>query len=317
MPAATPAEPVVVLDEVTKTFGKHVAVDAVSLTIPRGSVYGFIGPNGAGKTSTIRMIVHIHVPDRGRVEVLGQPAGPETARRIGYLPEERGLYPKMRVRDAIAYFARLKGCGGAALDARIEQWLARLELTSWRLRKCQELSKGMQQKVQFIATVIHEPELVILDEPFSGLDPVNAETLTSIIQELRASGRTVIFSTHVMEHAEKLCDAVFMICRGRKVLDGPVDSIRAAYREDVVDIDGEGDPAVFDGVAGVRATRHVGGRVQVELEHGADPHRLLEAAMPRFRIHRFEVRAPRLHDIFVRIAGTDQHPNGVPFAKGE
>jgi ABC-2 type transport system ATP-binding protein len=175
----------------------------------------------------------------------------------------------------------------------------------------------MQQKVQFIATVIHEPELVILDEPFSGLDPVNAETLTRIIEELRASGRTVIFSTHVMEHAEKLCDSVFMICRGKKVLDGSVDEIRARYRQDVVDIDGEGDASVFGGVAGVRAARHHGGRVEVELEHGTDPQSLLDAARSRFRIHRFEVRSPRLHDIFVRIAGNELTDGVAVAAKGE
>jgi ABC-2 type transport system ATP-binding protein len=318
MPESSP-EPVVVLDGVTKTFGKVIAVDDLSLTIPRGSVYGFIGPNGAGKTSTIRMIVHIHVPDRGRVLVFGRPAGRESARRIGYLPEERGLYPKMRVVELIRHFATLRGCTGREVDRRIDAWLERLGLLSWKLKKCQELSKGMQQKVQFIATVIHEPELVILDEPFSGLDPVNAETLQGIIEELRRANRTVIFSTHVMEHAEKLCDAVFMICRGKKVLDGPVEAIRARFREDVIEIAGDGDASVFVDAPGVRAARARGGRVELELERGADPQTILARALPRFRVDRFEVRAPRLHDIFVRIAGAQPGADGSPAvaAKGE
>jgi ABC-2 type transport system ATP-binding protein len=310
MTVASP-DPVVVLENVTKTFGKHVAVDDLSLRIPRGSVYGFIGPNGAGKTSTIRMIVHIHVPDRGKVEVFGRPAGRETTSRIGYLPEERGIYPKMKVKDVVTYFGKLKGCTGAELRPRVDAWLDRLGLLPWRLKKCQELSKGMQQKVQFIGTVIHEPELVILDEPFSGLDPVNAETLTRIIEEMRAAGRTVIFSTHVMEHAEKLCDGVFMICRGRKVLDGPVDAIRARYREDVVEVAGDGDASVFDSAPGVRSVSARAGRLELALERGADPQRILAAALPRFRIERFELRAPRLHDIFVRIAGSDAETGGT------
>ena len=303
MHVSTTSEVVVALEEVTKSFGKHVAVDSLSLSIPRGSVYGFIGPNGAGKTSTIRMIMHIHVPDRGRVLVFGQPAGRESTRRIGYLPEERGLYPKMKVLEVIRYFGLLKGAPPADLARRAEQWLERLGLTAWKSKKCQDLSKGMQQKVQFITTIVHEPELVILDEPFSGLDPVNAETLTGIIEELRAAGRTVIFSTHVMEHAEKLCDAVFMICRGKKVLDGTVDSIRASQREAVVEIDAAGDAAPLRAVPGVRAVKQSASAIVVELEPGADPQLLLEAALRQLKITRFEVRSPRLHDIFVRIAG--------------
>lgn len=312
MAASDLAAPVVVLEAVTKTFGSHVAVDDVSLSIPRGSIYGFIGPNGAGKTSTIRLIMHIHLPDRGRIEVLGRPAGRSTARLVGYLPEERGLYPKMKVRDVIHYYGRLKGASRADVERRADQWLDRLGLSAWKLKKCQDLSKGMQQKVQFIGTVVHEPELLILDEPFSGLDPVNAETLTRIIEEYRRSGRTVIFSTHVMEHAEKLCDAVFMIFKGRKVLDASIEEIRARYREDCVEIEGEGDASVFESVEGVRAARRVAGRLEIDLHAGADPQRLLEAARARFRIARFELRSPRLHEIFVRIAGDGALDGGAP-----
>ncbi len=304
-PDSRRGDPVVLLEGVTKTFGKHVAVDDLSLAIPRGSVYGFIGPNGAGKTSTIRMIMHIHLADRGKVEVLGEPAGRRTARRIGYLPEERGLYPKMRVRDVILYFGRLKGRTRPELAPRIDEWLEKFGLAPWRLKKCQELSKGMQQKVQFIATVIHEPELVILDEPFSGLDPVNTEVLIGVIEGLKRAGRTVIFSTHVMEHAEKLCDAVFMICKGKKVLDGTLEEIRARYRDDVIEVEGDGDRAAFEGAPGVAAVREHPGRLELAVERGADVQRILKHALDRFRVRRFEVRAPRLHDIFLRLAGDD------------
>jgi ABC-2 type transport system ATP-binding protein len=304
-PAARSPDRVVHLDGVTKTFGKHVAVDDLTLTIPRGSVYGFIGPNGAGKTSTIRMIMHIHLADRGTVEVLGAPAGRTTARRIGYLPEERGLYPKMRVRDVILYFGRLKGRTRAELAPRIDEWLEKFGLSPWRLKKCQELSKGMQQKVQFIATVIHEPELVILDEPFSGLDPVNTEVLIGVIEQLKRAGKTVIFSTHVMEHAEKLCDAVFMICKGKKVLDGTLEEIRARFRDDVIEVEGDGERAAFEGAPGVTAVREHPGRYELTVARGADVQRILQHALARFRVRRFEVRAPRLHDIFLKLAGED------------
>jgi len=294
---------IVELDGVTKTFGSHVAVRDLTLHIPRGCVYGFIGPNGAGKTTTIRMILNLQAPDRGTVRVLGAPPGPAVTDRIGYLPEERGLYRKMRVRELVLYFGRLKGRPLAELAPRADAWLERLQLREWRNKRAEELSKGMQQKVQFIATVIHEPELVILDEPFSGLDPVNAEVLTGIIQELRRSGRTVIFSTHVMEQAERLCDRVFMIARGRKVLDGTLADIRRQFGEDTVDLIGEGDPSPLRGLPGVREVREEGGRFEIDLEAGASAQGVLEALVPRFQIRSFAVRAPTLHQIFIRLAG--------------
>jgi len=314
MNAAAAGEHVILLEGVTKTYGRQVAVDDLSLAIPHGSVYGFIGPNGAGKTSTIRMIMHIHLADRGRIEVLGRPAGRESSRRIGYLPEERGLYPKMRVRDVVLYFGQLKGRARGELLPRIDQWLERFGLLPWRLKKCQELSKGMQQKVQFIATVIHEPDLVILDEPFSGLDPVNTEVLIHVIEELKRAGKTVIFSTHVMEHAEKLCDGVFMICKGKKVLDGSLDEIRENYRDHVVEVEGDGPADAFAGAPGVASVREHPGRLELALAEGADPQAILTHALPRFRVRRFEIRSPRLHDIFLKLAGADA---GDVAAKGE
>ena len=303
MATISSAAPAVLLDAVTKRYGPQVAVDAVSLRIARGSVHGFIGPNGAGKTSTIRMIMHITLPDSGRVEVLGIPAGRETAQQIGYLPEERGLYPKMKVGELIEYLGRLKGKSAAELRPQVGRWLDRMGLAEWRLKRCQELSKGMQQKVQFIATVIHDPELMILDEPFSGLDPLNAELLSGIVAEWKRAGKTVIFSTHVMEHAEKVCDAVFMICKGRKVLDGTLEEIRAQHREEVIDLSGEGDRALLLAAPGVTAVRDHPGRFELEIASGSDPQRVLAHLAGRFQVTRFEVRSPRLHDLFLRIAG--------------
>ena len=303
MSVSSLAEPAVRLAGVTKSFGGHVAVNDLSLTIPRGAVYGFIGPNGAGKTSTIRMIMHIHLPDRGQVEVLGRPAGRETSAQVGYLPEERGLYPKMKVADVILYLGQLKGRSRAELLPRMERWLDRMGLTTWRTKRCQELSKGMQQKVQFIATVVHEPDLVILDEPFSGLDPLNAELLIGIVEEWKRAGKTVIFSTHVMEHAEKLCDAVFMICKGKKVLDGSNAEIRARYAEEVLDVAGEGERALLESAPGVLSVHDHPGRFELRLEPGADPQRVLAHLVGRFRLSRFEARTPRLHDLFLRLAG--------------
>ena len=223
-------EPAVLLDSVVKTFGAKTAVDGLNLSIPTGSVCGFLGPNGAGKTTTIRMIMSIIYPETGRIEVLGKKSAIESKDRIGYLPEERGVYRKMKVGDFIAYIARLKGLRpGPELSRRIDDWLEKIELADVRKKKCEQLSKGMQQKLQFIATVIHDPELVILDEPFSGLDPVNTRLLRTLIDEMREAGKTIIFSTHVLASAEQLCDRVFMINQGKKVLDGTIEAIRARF----------------------------------------------------------------------------------------
>ncbi len=308
MSRAGSGEPAVVLDRVTKRYGGHVAVDDVSLAIARGSVHGFIGPNGAGKTSTLRMIMHITLPDAGSVAVLGRPAGRETSQLVGYLPEERGLYPKMKVGALIEYLGQLKGRTRAELKPRIDAWLDRMGLLAWKQKRCQELSKGMQQKVQFIATVVHDPELILLDEPFSGLDPLNAEVLIGIVEEWKRAGKTVIFSTHVMEHAEKLCDAVFMIVGGRKVLDGTLESIRARHRVEIVDVEGDGPRARLEQAPGVVRCSGDGGRFELTLQPDADPQELLRHVAAGFRVHRFEVRTPRLHDLFVRLAGDAARP---------
>jgi ABC-2 type transport system ATP-binding protein len=290
------------LEGVTKTFGKHVAVDQLDLVVPRGAVYGFIGPNGSGKTTTLRMILRIFYPDRGRVRVMGIDRATAADDRIGYLPEERGLYKKMRVRDILKFYAELKGRRDAARD--IDDWLERFGLTDWADKRVETLSKGMAQKTQFISAVIGRPELLILDEPFSGLDPVNMEIIKDAVLELRNRGVTVIFSTHDMDVAERMCDTIFMIFRGRKVLDGPLDAIQAQYGEDTIRVRArEQTNGAFEGLPGVERVNDYGRYKELRIARNADPQKILEALLRRTRIEHFEVARPSLHDIFVRIAG--------------
>ncbi|HMF12424.1 MAG TPA: ATP-binding cassette domain-containing protein [Gemmataceae bacterium] len=288
------------IEQVTKTFGSHTAVDDLSLTVPAGSIYGFIGPNGSGKTTTLRMIMRILHPDRGTIRILGESTLGAATDRVGYLPEERGLYKQMKVRDVLRFYAELKGVrrGRAAID----DWLARFDLAEWANKKVEALSKGMAQKVQFIATVIHRPELVLLDEPFSGLDPVNSEVLCEAVLELRSQGATVIFSTHDMAMAEKLCDFIFMIYQGRKVLDGTLQSIRDTYGSDTLRVRLEGNGAALNGLPGVLKVADFGQWKELRLQRDADAQAVLAALLPRGRVTHFELSQPSLHDIFVRIA---------------
>ena len=290
------------LDRVTKTYGSHTAVDDLTLTVPRGSVYGFIGPNGSGKTTTIRVILHILHPDRGDIVVLGEQGTRAANDRIGYLPEERGLYKKMPVGRLLAYYASIKGMPPRQAREAIDQWLDRFELMDWKRKKVESLSKGMSQKVQFISCVISRPEIVILDEPFSGLDPVNADVVRAAVLDLRSQGTTVIFSTHDMSVAEQLCDSIFMIFRGKKVLDGSLDEIQSKYGDDTVRLR-VSDPDVLAGLPGVDSIRDMG-RYQ-ELRVNGSPKRLLESVLDLTDVQLFEVARPSLHDIFVRIAGPD------------
>jgi ABC-2 type transport system ATP-binding protein len=293
--------PAVLLTKVTKSFGNVRAVDDLSLEVPSGSIYGFIGPNGSGKTTTLRMILHILHPDQGQIEVLGETTTRAANDRIGYLPEERGLYRKMTVRRVLAYYASLKGMNGSATRQAMGVWLKQMDLEAWANRKVEELSKGMAQKVQFISAVIANPQLLILDEPFSGLDPVNVEVLRSTILHLRQQGVTIIFSTHDMNMAEKLCDFIFMIYRGRKVLDGTLDSIQAQYGTDTIRLRLQGGSDMLQDLEGIKSVRDLGHYQEVQFEN--DSQKLLEALMARTRVELFEVTRPSLHDIFVRIAG--------------
>lgn len=293
--------PAVLLANVTKSFGKLKAVDDLSLIVPGGSIYGFIGPNGSGKTTTLRMILHIFHPDQGRVEVLGETTTRAANDRIGYLPEERGLYKKMTVRRVLIYYAALKGMRGEPAREAVDLWLKRMELQSWANRKVEELSKGMAQKIQFISAVIARPKMVILDEPFSGLDPVNLEVVRSAILDLRRDGVTVIFSTHDMNMAETMCDFIMMIYKGRKVLDGTLDSIQAQYGKDTIRLRVAGGTEQLQAIPGIRALRNLG--QYQEVQYDGDPQDFLRTLTARTRVDLFEITRPSLHDIFVRIAG--------------
>lgn len=292
-------EAAVRLEGVTKTFGTFKAVDGLSLAVPKGAIFGFIGPNGSGKTTTLRMILHILYPDSGTVEVLGSTSRRSANDRIGYLPEERGLYRKMTVRRVLVYYAGLKGMRQRDARREADAWLERLGLPQWRDRKVEALSKGMQQKVQFIAAVLTRPDLVILDEPFTGLDPVNLEALRDVMLELKRRGATVIFSTHDMTKAEELSDTICMIFKGKKVLDGTLGEIQAQYGADTIRLKISGGPGALSGIVG-----HVRdlGQLQ-EVRYDGDPQDLLRKLLERGRVEHFEVSKPSLHDIFLRIAG--------------
>jgi ABC-2 type transport system ATP-binding protein len=307
---------------VVKRFADHVAVRGLSLTVPRGTVYGLLGPNGAGKTTTIRMILNIIAPDEGTIHVLGAAAGNRRiADRVGYLPEERGLYPRMRVRRVLRFLGELKGMSGREADRRAAEWLARLALTTpdrdWGSARVEELSRGMQQKVQFIGALLHDPELVILDEPFSGLDPVNAQALKDTVLDLRRRRKTVIFSTHVMDSAERMCDAVCIIARGEKALEGDLATVRAMHGGSHVALALDG--GVRDGVATVLGDRSLVARIdesnrfyEIEMAVGADPAQLLARLVAAgARIQRFERVHPSLHQIFLRRVGATGVENGL------
>jgi ABC-2 type transport system ATP-binding protein len=291
------------LSQVTKTFGQHTAVDELTLDVPEGTVYGFIGPNGSGKTTTLRMIMRILHPDRGEISVLGEHSLDAASDRVGYLPEERGLYKQMKVRDILRFYAELKGCRDS--KAHIDTWLERLGLTDWASKKVEALSKGMSQKVQFIATVVAKPELVLLDEPFSGLDPVNAVVLREAVLDLKREGTTVIFSTHDMGVAEQMCDFIFMIYKGRKVLDGTLESIQEQYGSDTIRVRMDGQVGSIDDLPGVLKVTDFGRLQEFRLERGADPQKVLAELMTRGRVLHFELGRPSLQDIFVRIASPD------------
>jgi ABC-2 type transport system ATP-binding protein len=293
-------EPILELKAVRKTYGDFVAVEGLDLRVPPGAIYGFLGPNGAGKTTTIRMIMHIYVPDSGTITLKGQPIDRSSVDRIGYLPEERGLYKKMRVRDHVVYLGQLKGMDGATARHKADEWLQRMGLADRALAKVDELSKGMQQKLQFIGCILPEPEVLVLDEPFSGLDPVNVKVMREAILEFRRSGRTVLFSTHMMETAEQLCDHIFLIHRGRKVLDGPLDAILDAYPVDSITAACDAPLEAIERIPQVEAAVRMGNEVRVRLKAGADHQRLLAGLMQAGRVDRFSAVRPALTEIFIR-----------------
>lgn len=292
--------PTVSIDHITKSFGEFTAVNDLSLAVYPGRIYGLLGPNGAGKTTTIRMIVNITAPDSGQIRVFNHEVTAELQDRIGYLPEERGLYKKMKVGDQLKFFAALKNIHGKEAEERVNHWLNRLKLVEWKNKKSSELSKGMQQKIQFITAVIHEPDLLILDEPFSGLDPVNVEVLKEVILELKTAGKTIIFSTHQMEVAEKICDDICLINRSRKVLEGSIREVKRGFSRNAVALRLTGgevilaDPSIISQVQ-----RHSDG-LEVLLAEGATAQSLLKKLIAAAAtIERFELIEPSLHDIFI------------------
>jgi ABC-2 type transport system ATP-binding protein len=276
-------------------------VDDLSLNVPQGSIYGFIGPNGAGKTTTLRMILNIIYPDSGTIRIFEEEMHGATSQRIGYLPEERGMYKKMKVRDLLRFYGELKS--GRKVNKEVDDWLDRLDLSDWANKKIETLSKGMGQKVQFISTVVSQPELIILDEPFTGLDPVNVETIKNAVLDLRAQGATVIFSTHDMNVAEKMCDFIFMIFKGKKVLDGTLVSIQDKYGSDTLRIRTEGGISTLKGLSGVEKITDFGQLQELRITPDNDHQKILSEIMSRTRVYSFELAKPTLYDIFLRIAG--------------
>ncbi len=288
---------------VTKTFGTHTAVSDFSLDIPQGSIVGLLGPNGSGKTTTIRMIMAILLPDSGTLELFGAPPNAASRNRVGYLPEERGVYEKMKVLEQLVFFGELRGLARDQAHRRAERWLERLRLSDWSRKKIRELSKGMQQKVQFIGTVLHDPDMLILDEPFSGLDPINQDVLEAIVREERDRGKTILFSTHLMEQAERLCERVCLISKARKVLDGDLKNLKRRERSGAVAVEFEGDDRWLARL-GIRDIEKVDDAFHLPVTHQEDHDRILAAAVGAgVALRRFEVLEPSLHEIFVRHAG--------------
>ncbi len=302
---------VLVLEAVTKRYAGHTAVRGLSLTVPAGAVYGLLGPNGAGKTTTIRMIMNIIAPDEGRVRIFGaESTGRDLSHRIGYLPEERGLYRKMKVVDLLVFLAETKGMNRAAARRESSAWLGRLGLAAWENHKIDDLSKGMQQKVQFISTILHGPDLLVLDEPFAGLDPVNSQVMKDTVMQLARGGTTVLFSTHIMEHAEKLCDSVCIIARGEKVLDGALSEVKRTHGGRHVVIAAEGGvnslERVWSDRSVVAKADNYGQYAELELAAGADPQRLLANLLAAgARLTRFEIAEASLTKIFIDKVGPE------------
>ena len=294
----------VTLRGVTKTFGETMAVGHFDLAIPRGALYGFIGPNGAGKTTSIRLIMSILFPDSGEVSVLGRVSALEAKDRIGYLPEERGVYRKMKVGAYLEFIASIKGVASRAIAGRIRNLLERVGLPEVEGKRCEELSKGMLQKIQFAAAVIHEPDLLILDEPFSGLDPVSMRLLRDLVLAEHARGATILFSTHVMPQAEELCEHVVMIHRGTKVLDDPVNAIRNRYEARTLvfePLDAGADVGVVLSLPGVASCDRADAGYEVQLREGTDVGDAMRQLAAALRVSRIEVKRPRLEDIFIQL----------------
>ncbi|MEO7673712.1 MAG: ATP-binding cassette domain-containing protein [Pyrinomonadaceae bacterium] len=288
------------VDSVTKRYGDFTAVEELSFNVRAGRVFGFLGPNGAGKTTTIRMIVGITAPDEGTIELFGHRMSSDLQNRIGYLPEERGLYKKMKIVDQLRYFAALKDVPRALADKRIDQWLERMDLAEWKNKKTTDLSKGMQQKIQFISTVIHDPDLLILDEPFSGLDPINVEFMIEVLAEFKTQDKTIIFSTHLMETAERLCNDILLINKSRKVISGSLREIKESYGKNLIALRGENLGRLLGNNAMVSKVVTHSDELEVHLADGVRSKELLQMLVESgSSLSKFEEIEPSLNDIFI------------------
>ncbi|MFH5883435.1 ABC transporter ATP-binding protein [Halalkalibaculum sp. DA3122] len=293
------------VENVTKSFGNTTAVENVSFEVHQGRIFGLLGPNGAGKTTCIRMINHILIPDSGSIKINDREVSPQTQKLIGYMPEERGLYKKMKVGEQLLYLAQLKGLSRGQARQAIKYWLERFEAEDWYNKEVGELSKGMSQKIQFIATIAHDPDIYIFDEPFSGLDPINSEMLKEIVIELRDKGKTILFSTHRMEQVEQMCDEICLFNKGRAVLKGDLREIKASYGRNTVNLEFRGDPSFLDTLDDVRINNRSTNFAEIRVLDGQDTRHILEIAMEHAEIYKFERVEPSLNEIFISTVGED------------
>lgn len=296
---------VIDVQNIYKSFGETKAVNDVSFQVEKGRIFGLLGPNGAGKTTTIRMINYILTPDQGSITINGIEASPKTQTMIGYMPEERGLYKKMKVYDQLMYLTQLKGMDAGKADKAINYWLERFGASEWKKKKVNELSKGMSQKIQFIATIAHDPDIYIFDEPFSGLDPINSETLKEIIIELRDAGKTILFSTHRMEQVEQMCDDICLFNQGEAVLTGNLREIKASFGKNTVNLEFEGDGSFLDTLKDVRINNRSTNYAEIRVLNGQSMQDILKLAMEHAEIHKFERIQPSLTEIFISTVGED------------
>ncbi len=299
------------VDQVTKQYGAKIAVDQVSFQAEQGKIFGLLGPNGAGKTSTIRMITYITAPDAGEITFQGKAVGPWSQERMGYLPEERGLYRKMKVGEQLVYLGMLKGMSRADARTAVKYWLDRFDAHTWAGKKVNELSKGMQQKIQFIATIAHNPDLLIFDEPFSGLDPINSELLRAIILELKGQGKTILFASHRMEQVEQMCDDICLISEGKAVLNGNLRDIKRSYGRDTVMLGFEGDETFLDELAQRQTLRIAAcssNHAEIRITDPAQGRMILDAALQNVEVHRFELVEPSLNEIFIAVVEASSTP---------
>jgi len=307
IPVTSPSGKIIVeLDRVSKAYGKKIAVEDLSLSIEAGSMFGLLGPNGAGKTSTIRMIVGITMPDSGQIRLFGEPFSRDQLKRVGYLPEERGLYKKMKVLDQLIFLGEIRGLSAETAKRRAQQWCERLSITDAMEKKTEELSKGMQQKIQFISTLLHDPQFLIMDEPFSGLDPVNAVLLQDTLLELRKEGKAILFSTHRMDQVEKLCDSICLVNGGRAVLHGRVRDVKGRYPRNRMVLEFVGDSGFLHHPLMTSSTDEVknfGNHAELQLNAGADPQALLRYFVQSTQVYRYELVEPSLEEIFIQTVG--------------